>query len=143
MKILAIKRINTKATEGKASRSLVLVSTASKDVFVTAGQWKSSGASAALDNYVGGDIEASYFEKGEELFDGTPCTESGKILDTFSVSMNPAVLAHSVVIESNAREQEALDVNALFARRRAAKAEAAKVAVAPAAKATVLAGQGK
>ncbi len=128
MKILAIKRINTKATADKASRSLVLVSTAQQDVFITAGQWKSSGASAALDNYVGGDIEARYFEKGEELFDGTECTESGKILDTFSASMNPAVLAHSVVIESNAREMEALDVNALFARKRAEKAAAVKTA---------------
>ena len=122
MKILAIKRINTKATADKASRSMVLVSTASKDVFITAGQWKASGASASLDNYVGGDIEARYFSKGEELFDGTECTADDKILDTFTASMNPAVLAHSVVIESNARETEALDVNALFARRRAEKA---------------------
>lgn len=130
MKILAIKRINTKATADKASRSLVLVSTAQQDVFITAGQWKSSGASAALDNYVGGNIDARYFEKGEELFDGTECTESGKILDTFSASMNPAVLAHSVVIEANVREQESLDTNALFTRLREAKAAAkAKTAV--------------
>lgn len=116
MKILAIKRIQT-----KAGKSLVLVSTPAQDVFITAGQWKSAGASASLDNYVGGNIDARYFEKGEELFDGTECTESGKILDTFSASMNPEVLAHAVVLESNAKEQDAMDVNALFARRREAK----------------------
>ena len=121
MKILAIKRIVTKATESKGSKSLVLVSTAKQDVYITAGQWKSAGCSASLDNYTGGNIDVRYFEKGEELFDGTECTESGKILDNFSASMNPEVLAHSVVIESNAKEQDALDVNALFARRREAK----------------------
>jgi hypothetical protein len=114
MKILAIKRITT-----KAGKSLVLVQTAGQDVFITAGQWKSAGCSASLDNYVGGNIDARYFEKGEELFDGKECTESGKILDTFSASMNPAVLAHSVVIESQVNESNALSTNALFARKRA------------------------
>ena len=117
MKILAIKSVTT-----KAGRPMILVSTAKSDIWLTVAQWNAKGASATLDNYVGGDIEARYFEEGEELFDGTKCTASDKILDTFSASMNPAVLAHSVVIEANAKEQEALDVNALFARRRAAKA---------------------
>ena len=114
MKILAIKRITT-----KAGKSLVLVSTANQDVFITAGQWKSAGASASLDNYVGGNIDARYFEEGEELFDGTECTESGKILDSFSVSANPAVLAHALAIESSLKETQAMDLNALFARKRA------------------------
>lgn len=126
MKILAIKHINTKATEGKPSRSLVLVSTAGRDHFITPGQWKSAGASASLDNYVGGDIDARYFEEGEELFDGTVCTASDKILDQFSVSQNPEVLARIGAIEAADAMQGALDKSALFKRQReAAKAKLA------------------
>ncbi len=131
MKILAIKRIVTKL--GKPS---ILVQTATKDIFVTPGQWAAQGASQSLDNYVGGDIDANYFEEGEMLFDGTtPCTKSGVILKTVFVSANPAVLAHALAIESANVGQSFMDKAALYTRQRVE----AKAKEAEAAKATKLA----
>lgn len=130
-KILNCKRPDT----SKASqRPMILVTTAGRDIWITQGQWKASGASAALDNYVGGNIDFRFFEEGESLFDGTPCTASDKILDTFSVSMNPKVLAESVVIEAERASEKADDMASLYARRRAekkAKAEAITAVVEP------------
>src|ERR1019366_2292609 len=99
-KILAIKHLNVKQKDGLVKPS-VLVTTALADIWVTPGQMKSAGASASLENYIGGNIEAVYFAKGELLFDGvTICTDDNKILKSIYVSANPVVLAHSLAIES-------------------------------------------
>ena len=136
MKILAIKHLNVKQKDGLIKPS-VLVTTALADIWVTPGQMKSAGASASLENYIGGNIDAVYFTKGELLFDGiTTCTDDNKILKQVYVSANPVVLAHSLAIEAKEKMQDADDMATLYRRQRLAnplvkaQAEGAKAEVA-------------
>ena len=133
MKILAIKRVITKV--GKPS---ILVQTATGNHWPTPGQWKSTGASQTLDNYVGGDIDVEYFKEGELLFDGeTTCTKDDTILKSVYATPNPKVLAEALAIESAKVAEDFMDRSALFTQARiAAKAKAAN---APAKAATKLA----
>ena len=134
MKILAIKFVTTKSGNKK-----ILITTATGDVWVTIGQWKSAGASSNLDMYVGGTCTANYFAKGELLFDGeTECTQDNTILHSVFVSGNPQVLAEAKVVEDRASMQDASDMSALFARKRV-EAKALAQTKANASKDTVLA----
>ncbi len=122
MNILAIKHATS-----KAGKPFILVTTASKDIWLTPKQFTSKGASAALDSYVGGNIEADYYKEGELLLDGiTKCSKDDILLKDFYISANPAVLANAFAIESSMKMQQANDMGALFARK---KAEAIKPVV--------------
>lgn len=127
-KILNCKSVTT-TTKNKEKKPMILVQTAERDIWITIPQWKSKGLSNSLESYTGGNIDARFFDEGEELFNGTACTESDKILADFSCSANPAVLAHAIVVENAAAMEVAVGASALFARARAerlAKQEAAK-----------------
>ena len=127
MKILAIKPIVT-----KAGKPVILVQTASTDVWLSPKQMQSKGCSVSLDSYVGGDIEVDHYKQGDKLIDGTICTTDNKLLKDFIISANPAVLANALAIEAAARFNSMLDASALFARNRAPKAEVvAEVAETP------------
>lgn len=125
-KILAIKHVNVPQKDGQVKPS-ILVTTATADIWVTPGQWKSSGAGSTLGNYVGGNIDALYFGKGELLFDKiTVCTDDNKILKQVYVSENPVVLANALAIESSNKMAEVSDMAMLYARNRATAVETAK-----------------
>jgi hypothetical protein len=117
MNILAIKHVNSK--EGKP---FILVTTASKDIWLTPKQWQSKGAMSSLDSYVGGDIETNYYKEGEVLLDGvSKCTKDDTLLKDFFVSASPAVLAQAFAAESSSKMQKASDMATLFARNKASK----------------------
>lgn len=116
MKILAIKSITT-----KAGRPMILVQTAEKDMFITVKQWQSKGCSSILDSYVGGDIEADYYQEGDKMINDTVCTKNDTVLRDFSVSVNPVVSARALAAESELRMSNALNASALFARNKADK----------------------
>lgn len=135
MKILSIKTVDTTAKNG-AKKPMILVQTATKDIWVTPGQWKSTGANYTLDNYVGGDIDTEYFTEGEMLFDDvTECTKNDTILKTVYVSQNPAVLAHALAIESANKMADVMDRSAIFSRNRVVALTKAKEAAEALAKA--------
>lgn len=126
MKILAVKHVNVQQKDGSVKPS-ILVTTATRDIWVTPGQWKSAGAGATLGNYNGGNIDAVYFGVGETLFDGvTTCTDPDKILKQVFLSENPVVLANALAIESSNKMSEVSDMALLYQRQRIeAKAKAA------------------
>ncbi len=129
MNILAIKHVTS-----KVGRPLILVTTAAKDFWLTPKQWNSKGASAALDSYVGGNIDVDYYKEGDTLINGTDkCTKDETLVKDFYVSANSAVLANAFALESSAKMQKSMDMGALFARKKAEsapKAEAVKEEVA-------------
>ena len=115
MNILAIKHATS-----KAGKPFILVTTASKDIWLTPKQWASKGASSALDSYVGGNVEVDYYKEGDLLLDGTSlCTKDDTLLKDFFISANSAVLANAFAIESSIKMQQANDMGALFARKKA------------------------
>lgn len=118
MKILAIKTITTKSGSPR-----ILVQTADKDYYPSVKQWRSKGCSDVLDNYIGGDIEASYYKQGELLADGkSAVTKDDTLLKDFTASINPVVLAQSLAAESTMKMNMLIDKSALFNRIRAAEA---------------------
>ena len=114
MKILTCKPVTTKAGNPK-----VLIQTATKDIWLSIKQWQSKNCSAGFDNYVGGDIEVSYYKIGELLRDGkTACTKDDSLVNDFIISANPVVLANAFALEATNRLNDLSDKSALFARTR-------------------------
>lgn len=119
-KILEVKTIKTKLGAVR-----VLVTTPEKDVWVPFGQWMNK-CKAPLDSYVGGEFQADYYQESEEMLNHEICTKSDVVLKDFMASVNPEVTALAHEIASNRQLKEAMDMNALFNRRRAeAKAKEA------------------
>lgn len=112
--ILAIKNIITKSTK----RPMVLISTNVKDHWVTAAQWKSKGLSMNVMSFVKGAFDADYYQKDDQLFDGTIATDSDIILRDFSASQHPSVVAETEAIRLMKQEDEINMASALFARNR-------------------------
>ena len=100
-KIIAIKHVTTKA--GKPN---VLVTTAERDHWVSLGQWTNKAGKANIQNFVGGDFDANYFQVGDILLNGSACTESDIILDDFTVSMNEEVLARAEAVRAEKEMQD-------------------------------------
>lgn len=143
MKILAIKHVNVTQKDGQVKPS-ILVTTATRDIWVTPGQWKSAGASPSLGSYIGGNVEAVFFNKGEILFDKiTACTDDDKILKQVYLSENPVVLANALAIESANKMTEVSDMAVLYARNRADAKAKADASTAGAGKKASTAGAGK
>jgi len=124
MKILELKIINTKSGAVR-----VLVTTPEKDIWVPFGQWNNK-CKAPLDSYVGGSIEAHYFQENDVMTNGEICTSSDVILSDFIASVNPEVAAMAHAVTMQAQMTSANELNALFNRKRAeakAKAESSLV----------------
>lgn len=128
-KILSVKPVQT-----KLGKQVILVTTFDgtnvKDHWCSFGQWKAKNLSlTSFDAYVGGQFEADYYQEGEVLLSGDPVTQSDTILRDFVASMNPAVSAAVVALESRAKADSMAEANAMFkARRTAQLAAAAKLA---------------
>ena len=114
MTIVAIKSVTS-----KAGRPMILISTPEKDIWVTVKQWQAKGASAILDSYVGGTIEADFYNVGDTMLNGEKCTTANTILNDFSVSVSPIVSARALAAEQQMRMDNAVSASALFARKRA------------------------
>lgn len=149
-KILAIKSVVTKVTAAGGGKPNVLV-TASDRVaphWVPFGMWTAAGNDTNFEAYLGGEFDADYFQKGEELISGDIANDDNIILRSFSASMNPVVLAHMSIINSTAKADALNGAALLFRARReeaqakakAAKAAADAIAVEAAAKAALAAG---
>lgn len=125
-KILAIKSATT-----KAGRPVVIVETAERTVWVPFGMWTNTGADTNFEAYIGGNIDADYFLKGEELISGDVANDDNIILRSVSVSMNSEVLAHMASINANKKAESLNSAALLFRRKRdeaTAKAKADKAA---------------
>ena len=114
MKIVEIKHVTS-----KAGRPMVLVVGAEKDIWLTAKQFTAKGGSSILDSYVGGNIEADFYNEGDVLQNNEKCTKDGVILRDFSISVNPIVSARALAAEQQMRMDDANSNAALFARKRA------------------------
>lgn len=128
-KILAIKSVTT-----KAGRPVVLVSTVERDHWVPFGMWHAAGNDVNFEAYVGGSFDSSYFKKGDTLISGDVAQDDDIILERFSASMNPEVLAHMAAITSNKKGEGLLEAAAMFRKKAAADREAKKLAAEEAAK---------
>jgi hypothetical protein len=113
MRILALKPVQT-----KAGKPMILVQTATTDVWLSPKQLTSKGCSLSLDVYVGGDIAIDYHKKGDVLLNGAICDTDDKLLKDFIISANPSVLAAALAIESKQKMEDMLDASALFARNK-------------------------
>ncbi len=139
MKILAIKHQST-----KKGKPCIMITTAQGLIWPSIGQWRASGASPTLGNYVGGNVEVDYYAEGDEMLGGDLCTKDNTIVRAVYPSENPVVLANSLAIESKNKMEEVSDLASMFAKSRAeakAKSTAAKEIVEPEGK--VLAGAKK
>jgi hypothetical protein len=131
MRILKIVERKTAKSEntdriGKLNLMITLIDGATH--WVSLKQWLGDGHSTRYAEYVGGDYTPTYMEVGDTMFSGAICTKANTILDEFTASVNPDVLALARVYAENkadeARTADMLAFETRQARRRAARAEA-------------------
>lgn len=77
--------------------------------WVTRAQWENDGNNFTTPKtYVGSIVHMEFYQKGEALLDGSPCTESGKLRKEFSVEIGEKLL--NAMVWADARATATLNV---------------------------------
>ena len=130
MKIKGIKLVKTKNSAngdnlGKMNVMITLID--SSIHWVTYPKWTGAQMSTSLGSYIGGDFEPVYFAVGDAMYQGI-CNKADSVLESFSASQNPDVLALALVYDQVKKDErdniDQIEFAARQAKRRAARTAA-------------------